>query len=139
MFDALKEIYYNIFGYLVDTLCFRPLYCFLLLYISSLIMGIVIYALTKHYGVEWVEKYTSKKVYEKYAKFRSNTKKCEVLLIVTLLLPYLPDNAVSCIVSLSDIKFKRYLIIYVLCKPLKLLVYAYGYSTIFSLLKGYFY
>lgn len=125
-------------GYPVGTICFGSFKGFVLNYIATLLAGAVIYFITHKYGVAFVQRHTSKRVYDKYEKLRHNTKKSEILLAVTLLLPVFPDNIISYIVSLSDMKFHRYMIIYILCKPWKLLMYAYGYDVLFDFIKTLF-
>lgn len=123
-------------GYPVGVACFGPLIGFVLNYISSFIGGLAIYGITHKYGVAIVKKNVSKKVYDKYEKLRSNTKACEIILFVALLLPIFPDNAISYVVSLSDMKFKRYAVIYLLCKPWQLIIYSWGWGAILNWLSN---
>lgn len=117
-------------GYPVATMCFGTVMGFILNYISALLGGMFIYLLVHKYGVEFVKQHTSKKVLTKYERLRYNTDKCERVLAIALTFPCFPDNAISYVVSLSDITFKRYMLISMLCKPWQLLAYSWGWGLI---------
>ncbi|MCD8391421.1 MAG: VTT domain-containing protein [Firmicutes bacterium] len=113
-------------GYPVSTAAFGPLWGFILNAASTILGSIIIFAIVRKWGKPIVESIVKKKHIDKYEKFLGKTKVFEKILVVSFLLPAFPDNALSYLAGLTKMTFKRFVLLTLIFKPWKLLLYTYG-------------
>ena len=88
----------------------------------AIVMGsAIVFLISRVYGKAFVERFVSKKIYNKYEKM-INSPKGETIIALMLLLPFFPDDIINFLVALSNISFKRYLIILLLTRPWEILI-----------------
>lgn len=97
----------------------------------------VVFMLTRKLGRPFTEKFVSFKVSSKYEQYFSS-KKGELILVLLLFLPFLPDDAIGFVAGLSTIRLGRYFIIMLLARPWEILAAsALGASNIVIPLWGW--
>ena len=81
----------------------------------------IIFFLSRVYGKAFVERFVSGKITRKYEEM-INSPKGETIIALMLLLPFFPDDIINFLVALSNISFKKYLIILLLTRPWEILI-----------------
>jgi len=95
-------------------------------YIGLIIGEIIAYHLVRHYGHGLVKMILSEKNYAKFEKLiEDNRRNTKTLLIMTFIIPFAPDDIACFVAGLSRMKFRDYLLIILLLKPLSITVYGY--------------
>ena len=113
---------------LAGVLAFGPVLGFIYNYIALIIGSIIVYYISNKYGVDFIKKLFKEECINKYIKYIDN--KCfRFLFLVSIILPFFPDDLLCYIASISKMKFNDYFIINLLGKPISLL----GYSIMFCL------
>jgi uncharacterized membrane protein YdjX (TVP38/TMEM64 family) len=80
----------------------------------------VVFVLGRRFGRAFAERFINPKLLNKYEQHFS-TRKGELLLILLLLLPFFPDDAIGFVAGLSKISLRRYVIIMLLTRPWEIL------------------
>ncbi|MHC5249055.1 TVP38/TMEM64 family protein [Enterococcus sp. LJL90] len=108
-------------------LLFGNLWGLLYSYIGLVIGEILVFVLVRRYGHPFVRLILSDKKYQSFEKLthQENNRGIKKLLIVTLLIPFAPDDLVCLVAGMSAISFKDYLKIIILLKPWSIAVYSY--------------
>ena len=82
--------------------------------------SLVVFIIVRKFGRAFVERFISLKVLNKYEKYFLS-KKGEAIIILMLLLPFFPDDAISFMAGLSKISLTRYITIIMLARPWEIL------------------
>lgn len=82
--------------------------------------SIIVFILGRKFGETFANKFVNSKVLNKYQKYLSS-RNGELLLIIILFLPFLPDDIVGFVVGLSKISLKKYVIIMLFTRPWEIL------------------
>lgn len=82
--------------------------------------SIVVFLLGKRFGRTFVERFINSKFLNKYEQFFSS-RKGTLLLILLLLLPFFPDDAIGFAAGLSKISFGKFFIIILFTRPWEIL------------------
>jgi uncharacterized membrane protein YdjX (TVP38/TMEM64 family) len=82
--------------------------------------SIIVFILGRRFGRVFAERFINPKLLNKYEQHFS-TRKGELLLILLLLLPFFPDDAIGFVAGLSKISLRRYVIIMLLTRPWEIL------------------
>ncbi|MBM7689299.1 hypothetical protein BCR24_11080 [Enterococcus ureilyticus] len=98
---------------------------------AGLIIGeIIVYWLARYYGKPFARLILTKKRYLKFEKMLDRPEKgIKKLMIVTLLVPFAPDDLACLVAGLADLPFKEYMKILLLFKFWS--VASYGYAILF--------
>ncbi|WP_165004202.1 MULTISPECIES: VTT domain-containing protein [unclassified Enterococcus] len=85
----------------------------------GLVIGEAIgFLLVRYYGVGFVQLILSPKKYQKFDQLLTRkTKDIKKVLVVTLLLPFAPDDLICLVAGLTKLTFKEYMQIVILLKP----------------------
>lgn len=95
-------------------------------YIGLIIGEIIAYHLVRHYGHGLVKMILSKKSYEKFENLIENKQKnVKTLLILTFLIPFAPDDIACFVAGFSRMKFRDYLLIILILKPISITIYGF--------------
>ncbi len=108
---------------LAGTLAFGPIEGFFYNYIGLTLGSIVAYMLSKNFGLPLIKKLFKEETIKKYLKYVRN-KKFEKIFFLGILLPGAPDDLLCYIAGISNLTFKKFLIIILLGKPLTLIFYS---------------
>lgn len=99
-------------------------------YIGLMIGDIIVYWLARYYGKPFAQLILSKKKYLSFEKMLDRPEKgIKKLMIVTLLIPFAPDDLSCLVAGLADLPFKEYMRILLLFKFWS--VATYGYILLF--------
>ena len=102
-------------------------------YIGLAIGDILVYWLARYYGKPFVKLILNKKRYTQFEKLLDQPKQgIKKLIIVTLLIPFAPDDLVCLVAGLTDFPFKEYLKILLLLKLWSVGVYSFIILFVFE-------
>lgn len=102
---------------IVGVLVFGPILGFIYNYIGLIIGSIISYYLAKRYGINLIRKIFKESTINKYL----NKDKFTKLFLIAIILPYFPDDLLCYIAGINNIKFKNFIIIILLGRPISLL------------------
>ena len=103
-------------------------------YVGLVLGEIILFLLVRRYGMRFVRLILSEKNFEKFNEMLSKrTKEIKKLLILSFIVPFLPDDLVCLVSGMSDMSLKDYVKIIVLLKPWS--VITYGYLVMYILKK----
>lgn len=108
---------------LAGVLAFGPLQGFIYNYIGLLIGSCLAYFLAQKYGLKLIETLFKKETINKYLKYIQGNYFPKIFWI-GIFLPGLPDDLLCYIAGISNLKFKTFLIILLIGKPISLLTYS---------------
>ncbi|MBP3840630.1 MAG: TVP38/TMEM64 family protein [Bacilli bacterium] len=96
---------------------------FIVNYIGVVVGSIICFLLSRKFGIKLVKTLFKEKTVDKYTKYINN-EKFSIFFLITILLPFFPDDLLCYIAGLSNIKTKKFILIITLGKPLSLLFYS---------------
>ncbi len=82
--------------------------------------SVAVFALARGLGRGFVDRLVSRKVSEKYLDVIR--RKRDVFLVLAFLFPFFPDDVLCILAGLTDISFKRFVVLVLLARPWGLLV-----------------
>ena len=113
----------------VGGLLFGTLPAFLLTWGAVVLGSLVVFALARSLGQRFVEGLVSRKVSEKYLYLVR--RKRDVFLLLAFLFPFFPDDILCILAGLTDISWRRFLVLCLVARPWGLLVAcAFGGSAL---------
>ncbi|WP_086443909.1 TVP38/TMEM64 family protein [Candidatus Enterococcus lemimoniae] len=114
----------------VGMLMFGNIQGLLYSYVGLIIGEIIVYWLARYYGKSFARLILTKKRYLKFEKMLDRPEKgIKRLMIITLLVPFAPDDLVCLVAGLTDLPFKEYMKILLIFKFWS--VATYGYAVLF--------
>lgn len=108
---------------LAGTLAFGPIEGFIYNYLGLTLGSIVAYMLSRNFGLPLIKKLFKEETINKYLKY-IRTKKFEKIFFWGIFLPGAPDDLLCYISGISNLTFRKFLIIILLGKPLTLIFYS---------------
>ncbi len=108
---------------LVGPLAFGPIEGFIYNYLGLTLGSIVSYMLSRNFGLPLIKKLFKEDTINKYLKY-IRTKKFEAIFFWGILLPGAPDDLLCYIAGISNLTFRKFLIIILVGKPLTLIFYS---------------
>ncbi len=114
----------------VGMLMFGNIQGLLYSYVGLIIGEIIVYWLARYYGKSFARLILTKKRYLKFEKMLDRPEKgIKRLMIITLLVPFAPDDLVCLVAGLTDLPFKEYMKVLLIFKFWS--VATYGYAVLF--------
>lgn len=101
-------------------------------YIGICIGSIGAFWFARKFGIQFVKRMISEKNYNKYIGCLGEKKRFITILILSILLPLAPDDAICYLAGLTKMSYKKFCIIILLAKPWCILAYSYGFGAIFQ-------
>ena len=108
---------------LAGVLAFGGFAGFIYNYIGLCIGSVVAFLLSRKYGIKLVLKLFKEETVNKYVSYIKN-KKFEKIFFWGIFLPGAPDDLLCYVAGVSNISFKKFLVIIILGKPLALYLYS---------------
>lgn len=108
---------------LAGTLAFGPIEGFIYNYLGLALGSIVAYMLSRNFGLPLIKKLFKEETINKYLKY-IRTKKFEKIFFWGILLPGAPDDLLCYISGISNLTFRKFVIIILVGKPLTLIFYS---------------
>lgn len=125
-------------GSVVCIILFGPIYGFIYNYCAICIGSSINFLLSKKYGTELVKKMVGNTKLEKYLNSINNQKKFDKIFTAAIFLPGAPDDYLCYIAGLTKMRFRYFISIILLGKPLSIAIYSIGITVIFNYIKSLF-
>lgn len=122
----------------IGVVVFGPLYGFVYNYAGMVIGSGIAFWLGRKYGKSFILKFVSEAKYQKYEAWLDKGKKFDILFSLAIFLPCSPDDLLCMIAGLTSMSFRKFMILYMLCKPLSLAAYSVGFEALSSGLAAFF-
>ena len=102
--------------------------------IATIIGSSVNFYLGRRFGAELVKSFISDEKYEEYVSKMNEGNKFRNLIMVGFVLPLFPDDIFCMIAGMSKLRFREFLAIVVICRPVSLFIYSFTMSNILKIL-----
>ena len=102
----------------------------LFIFLQILQTVVPIFHLARMYGPKFVQSMVSQKTYDKYIGWLNEGKRFDRFFIFMMIWPVSPADFICMLAGLTNMTFKRYMTIIILCKPITLVIYTYGLTYI---------
>lgn len=119
-------------GCIVGVVLFGPWYGFIYNYIAICIGSIAAFGISRHYGLEFVQKIVPSKLYAKYIEDSENSAKFDKLFCIAILVPGAPDDILCYLAGVTQIRVSKFVGIILFAKPISILLYSLGIGTIIN-------
>lgn len=114
----------------VGVLVFGPVLGFIYNYSSIVVGSIIVFLISKKYGMCVIKKLFKKEKIDKYIGWLDKGTTFEKLFAFAIFMPMAPDDFLCYLAGITKMKLKRFTVIIVLCKPASILAYSIGLSYI---------
>lgn len=136
LFQCFKVVYAVIpctLGYIAGPILFGTTAGIIANYVGICTGSFIVFCLSKHYGDKIMKKVFSQKYYEKSIKWiQGKNKKFSVVLWFLLFIPISPDDFLCYFAGLTDISYKKFLLIILTVKPWLIIIYSLIFGRIFN-------
>lgn len=109
---------------LAGVLAFGPIYGFIYNYVGLVLGSVIVYFLSRKYGIGLINKFFGETNVLKYITYIWNNQ-FERIFFLGIFLPGLPDDLLCYVAGISKIKFRKFLFIILVGKPWTLLLYSF--------------
>ena len=120
------------------VLAFGPGLGFVYNYISIVIGSVLVFFLSKRFGMPLIQKIFPVKTIEKYEGWLDKGKKFEIFFAVAIFMPIAPDDLLCYLAGLTKMSYKKFVIIIILCKPLSIFAYSMSINKLLEWLTNLF-
>lgn len=124
-------------GCVAGIIIFGPWMGFLYNYLGICIGSILVFILSKKYGIQLVKSMIKEKAYEKYIGWIEKGNKFENFFACAIFFPVAPDDILCYIAGLTKMRLKKFVTIILLGKPLSIAVYSMGFTSILRYLMDF--
>jgi len=101
-------------------------------YIGIVIGSIINFLITRRYGEPFLKTILSEKAYKRYTGWLDKYEQRFGLFFgICIAMPVSPDDILCFLAGMSHMKFKKFILIILLCKPISILVYGLFLTTLF--------
>lgn len=119
----------------IGVIIFGPFWGFIYNYFSIVAGSIMVFFISRKYGMNLIKKMFSEKTINKYIGWLDENKRFEKFFAIAIFLPVAPDDFLCYLAGVTKISVKNYLLIIFLLKPFSILAYSLGLVYLTSLLK----
>ena len=109
----------------VGVLIFGPLWGFIYNYVGIVLGSIIVFFISRKYGMPLIKKMFRKELIDKYIGWINNGKKFEIFFAIAIFLPVAPDDFLCYLAGVTDISIKKYISIILLLKPYTISAYSF--------------
>ena len=109
---------------LAGVLAFGPYLGFIYNYLGLTIGSVVVFCLSRKYGLKLIYKMFKEETIQKYLTY-IRTNQFHKIFFLGIFLPGLPDDLLCYIAGISKMDYKTFLLIILMGKPLSLLIYSF--------------
>lgn len=107
---------------------------FLLNYIGIVIGSVINFSLSRRYGESLVELFISEEKLNKYMNWLDKNNRFNKMFTLAMFFPLSPDDVLCYLAGLTPMTFKRFFLALSAAKPVTILIYSYGMTTLFNYL-----
>ena len=126
-------------GCIAGIVIFGPWLGFLYNYIGICLGSIIAFLFSKKYGSYFVRGVVSARTFDKYIGWVDNGKKFDKMFALAIFFPGAPDDILCYIAGLTKMRFRKFILIILLGKPMSIAVFSVGITSmihfIFSFVK----
>ena len=122
-------------GMVVATLLFGIWWGFVINYISIVIGSFIAFGIGRKHGKNFIRKFFSEALFEKYEKLLEKQDKFDKIFIVSILMPIAPDDFLCYLAGASNMDVKKFALTILLAKPLTTFVYSLGLHEFWEFIK----
>ena len=126
------------FTCVAGVFAFGPRMGFVYNYISIVLGSLIVFLLSRRFGLPLIQKIFAAKKYERYEEWLQRGRKFEILFAVAIFLPVAPDDFLCYLAGLTKMSFRKFACIIILCKPLSIFMYSMGVSKVLEYLTRFF-
>ncbi len=119
-------------GCLGGVIFFGPVLGFIFNYVGICLGSFAAFLLARRFGKPIVTGIASKKNWNKYSGWL-NSEKYDRLFAFAIIFPVAPDDFLCYLSGLTDMKFRRYMLIILACKPFSIAIYTFLLGFIFEM------
>ena len=120
------------------VLAFGNVMGFVYNYISIVLGSIIVFMLSRRFGMPLIQKIFPEKAYSRYENWLQKGRKFEIFFAVAIFLPLAPDDLLCYLAGLTKMTFRKYVLILIFCKPLSILAYSMGITKILEMITQFF-
>lgn len=136
IFQCFKVVYAFIpgtLGYIVGPTLFGTWKGIVCNYVGICLGSFIAFGLSKRFGISFMKQIFSEKKYQKYTEWLNRkTKSFPIVLWLALLIPISPDDFLCYCAGLTDLKFRKFVLIILTAKPWIIIVYGLIFGTVFD-------
>ncbi len=122
---------------IISVMVFGPVMGFVYSYIATVLGSIINFTISKRYGKKIVLKIIGEEKYDKYfVKYGSNPKYTYIFAFL-IFIPFAPDDILSYFTGLTEMSYKKFIVIILLCKPFGAFLFSLGGVGYFSFVSGF--
>lgn len=131
MLQVILPVIPAIFGCAAGTTLFGALGSFLCNYIGICLGSLAAFLLARYYGIRFVKQVISEEKYDRYVKWVLEKKNYTLLLCLSILFPFAPDDFLCYFSGLTKMSFVKFTWIILLAKPWCILLYCIFFESVF--------
>lgn len=122
---------------IAGMLAFGYIWGFIYSYIGSIIGELIVYYLARHYGHTFAKLILSPKNYEKFERIiEKNQTHVRRFLVFAFLVPFAPDDIACLAAGFLRMRFRDYLLIILILKPISIALYSYIFLNAITILSA---
>lgn len=122
----------------IGVLAFGPVWGFVYNYLGLTAGSILAFWLVRQYGRPFIQKITKPETYDKYIGWLDKGNKFDWFFAAAIFLPCAPDDILCMIAGLTKMSYRRFVTIILLGKPLALIAYSMGLTSLLQYVAGLF-
>lgn len=107
-------------------------------YIGIVIGCGILFYLVRRYGKPFVQLMVKPKTYYKYISWLDKGDGFERFFIISMILPFMPADFICALAALTKMRFRRYMLIIITCKPIAILAYTIGTTKVIEFIYNLF-
>ena len=125
-------------GSVAAIVLFGPIPGFLYNYVAICSGSIISFLLSKKYGMEFVMKIAGNVNIKKYLNLINDERRFKKIFSLAIFIPGIPDNYLCYIAGLTEMKFRYFISIILLGKPLSIAVFSFGALAALKFILAFF-
>lgn len=118
-------------GLLAGVIIFGPYYGFIYNYIGICLGSVIAFLLSKRYGMPIINVLFPIKLRDKYMKW-VNKEQFKKIFTIAIFMPIAPDDFLCYLAGTTNMRFKTFVTIILLGKPLAITLYSFGLNFVFE-------
>ena len=122
----------------VGVVIFGPLWGFVYNYVGIVIGSIIVFFISRRYGMPLIKKMFKKELIDKYIGWLNSGKKFERFFAAAIFFPVAPDDFLCYLAGVTDISVKKYIAIIIFVKSFTIDLYSLGLVAIWDILMKIF-
>jgi uncharacterized membrane protein YdjX (TVP38/TMEM64 family) len=120
----------------VGVILFGPVMGFVYNYVSICTGSILVFLISRRYGMPVLQLLFKQKTIDKYIGWLSRGKAYERFFAAAIFFPVAPDDFLCYLAGLTKMSFKKYVLIILLCKPFSIFLYSISLAALTQFLLG---